>query len=83
MGGPTRGSRDVPLNCVGNPGLPPKTAILVLWRSFMSVLNMAQVEAQLPLPTIQELASDTLPANDTRDTDQLRFCWMRSQHGAI
>ena len=37
---------DAPLNCMGRPGLPPKMAMVVLWRSFMSVLNMAQVDAQ-------------------------------------
>lgn len=32
--------------------MPPKIAILVLWRSFMSVLNIAHVDAQFALPTI-------------------------------
>lgn len=35
-----------------SPGFPPKTAMVVLCLSFMSVLNMAQVEAQFPLLTI-------------------------------
>ena len=43
---------DVPLNCISRPGLPPKMAIVVLWRSFMSVLNMAHVDAQFAFPTI-------------------------------
>ncbi len=29
-------------------------AMVVLWRSFMSVLNMAQVEAQFALPTVSD-----------------------------
>ena len=41
-----------PLNCICIPGAPPKMAMEVLWRSFMSVLNMAQVDAQFALPTM-------------------------------
>lgn len=33
------------------PGLPPNTAIVVLWRSHMRVLNRAQVDAQFPFVT--------------------------------
>jgi hypothetical protein len=33
------------------PGRPPNTAIVVLCRSFMSVLNKAHVDAQFPLVT--------------------------------
>ena len=42
----------VPLNCICSRGLPPKTAILVLCRSFMSVTNIAHVDAQFAFPTI-------------------------------
>ena len=41
----------VPLNSIPCPGLPPKTAILVLCLSFINVLNIAQVEAHCPLLT--------------------------------
>ncbi len=42
---------DVPLYWIDCEGLPPKTAILVWYRSNMTVVNVAQVDAHLPLPT--------------------------------
>lgn len=40
-----------PLNSMFCPGRPPNTAMVVLWRSFIRVVNCAQVEAQFPLLT--------------------------------
>jgi hypothetical protein len=45
------GSQAEPLNSTFSKGFPPKTAILVCSLSFMSVENMAHVDAQLPLVT--------------------------------
>ena len=42
---------DVPLYSIGREALPPKTAILIWNRSNIAVVNKAQVDAQLPLPT--------------------------------
>ena len=41
----------MPLYWIDCEVLPPKTAILVWCRSNIAVVNRAQVDAQLPLPT--------------------------------
>lgn len=45
---------DVPLYSIDWDRLPPKTTILVLWRSYMAVVNWAQVDAQFPFPTVND-----------------------------
>jgi len=56
---------DVPTNWIGCEGLPPKTAILVWCRSNMAVVNMAQVDAQLPLPTANNQPDGVYGENQT------------------
>jgi hypothetical protein len=42
---------DIPLYSIGLFGRPPNVTILVWCRSNMSVVKVAQVDAQFPLPT--------------------------------
>ena len=55
----------VPLNSNWAPGRPPKSAVEVLWRSFMRVLNIAQVDAQLALPTAPSSQIGSYSTGDT------------------